>query len=85
MKSRSSNDKASRSQSIADNVGRSGKQSQASYQINDRRSASIMQRKFRNLANGLASANIMDKQPQQKKPAFEARPSAFVTQNKDQD
>ncbi len=35
-----------------------------SYQIDDRRGASIMQRKFRNLANGLASANIIDNRPQ---------------------
>lgn len=35
-----------------------------SYQIDDRRGASIMQRKFRNLANGLASANIIDNRAQ---------------------
>jgi hypothetical protein len=65
MKHRSSSDKTSSSHSAANETTSAGKAA-PSYQIDDRRSASVMQRKFRNLANGLASANII----QPKRPAL---------------
>lgn len=66
MKQRTSNEKSTSNHSAADNVSKAEKSS-PSYQIDDRRSASVMQRKFRNLANGLASANII----QPKRPALD--------------
>jgi len=59
MKDRSTNETANRLHSVASDVAVSGIKSKPSYQIDDRRAVSVMQRKFRNLANGLASANII--------------------------
>ncbi len=70
MKSRITDTKTN-GQAAAHSAGEVSAKSAPSYQIDDRRGASIMQRKFRNLANGLASANIMDNRAQslQKKAA----------------
>jgi hypothetical protein len=59
MKDRSTQDTSNRSHAVANDIGVSSNKSNAAYQIDDRRAASVMQRKFRNLANGLASANII--------------------------
>jgi len=81
MKDRSSNDKDTRSHSVANDVSISVSKSRASYQIDDRRAASVMQRKFRNLANGLASANII--QPKTNLPKIESKTRPFIRDSKD--
>jgi hypothetical protein len=58
MKQRSHNNKNTGSHAAADLIQKASK-SAPNYQIDDRRATSVMQRKFRNLANGLASANII--------------------------
>lgn len=61
MKSRAGNDKTNSSRAVAHDVGQTQSSQSPTYQINDRRAASVMQRKLRNLANGLVSANIIDR------------------------
>jgi hypothetical protein len=58
MKHTQSNERSNDSHAAANSPGKTEKSSSL-YQINDKRSTSVMQRKFRNLANGLASANII--------------------------
>jgi len=80
MKQRSHDQKSSQPQSVANELGKSGGQSSSqSYQIDDRRSASVMQRKFRNLANGLASANII--QPKSKPLQLKSKPPCIPSEH----
>ncbi len=83
MKDHSSNDKGGRSRAVANEVGDSTTKSAPTYQIDDRRSASVMQRKFRNLANGLASANIIQNQPRADAPAIQPKANPFIKDPKD--
>jgi|GEM_PF-2194993 len=84
MKSRVTDNKTN-GHAAAHDAGTVTSKATPSYQINDRRSASIMQRKFRNLANGLASANIMDNRAQslqRKVASLEAKSNAMPAQLK---
>lgn len=81
MKDRSTNETANRSHSVAGDVAVSGTKSKPSYQIDDRRAASVMQRKFRNLANGLASANII--QQKTDLPNLESKVKPFTQNSKE--
>jgi hypothetical protein len=76
MKDRSSNDLSSRSHTPASDSEALSSKSNGSYQIDDRRAASVMQRKFRNLANGLASANII--QQKTNPPNFQSKTKPFT-------
>jgi hypothetical protein len=82
MKDHSSNDIANRSHSVAGEVEVSKGKASPSYQIDDRRAAAVMQRKFRNLANGLASANI-NIQPKTNVPNLESKPNPFTKESKE--
>lgn len=73
MKQRSRNDKSTGSHAAADLIQKASK-SAPSYQIDDRRATSVMQRKFRNLANGLASANIIQQKEDGRVFQAKARP-----------
>ena len=79
MKQYSKNDKASKPHAAADLVQKASK-SAPTYQIDDRRSASVMQRKFRNLANGLASANIIQQKDEPR--TFQTKTKPFQTDSK---
>jgi hypothetical protein len=81
MKDRSTNETANRSHSVASEVAVSETRSKPSYQIDDRRAASVMQRKFRNLANGLASANII--QQKINPPNLESKVKPFTQNSKE--
>jgi len=81
MKDHSTPNNANRSHSVANEVGVANNKSESSYQIDDRRATAVMQRKFRNLANGLASANII--QPKRNQPAFESKTKPFNIDSKD--
>jgi hypothetical protein len=85
MKSRSTNDKTSGSRAVASDVGQSSMQGPATYEIKDGRAASIMQRKLRNLANGLASANIIATKTNSNSPISVADPGSFSVDNHDSD
>lgn len=71
MKDRAPGDKANSSHAIAHEVGKSGTRPNPGYQIDDRREASIMQRKLRNLANGLVSANIIERRTKPERPSVD--------------
>jgi hypothetical protein len=80
MKDRSNNDSANRSHSPAsESAAITTKANSTSYQIDDRRAASVMQRKFRNLANGLASANII--QQKTNPPNFQSNTKPFTQES----
>ncbi len=80
MKDRSNTESANRSHSPASESGAmTAKASSTSYQIDDRRAASVMQRKFRNLANGLASANII--QQKTNPPNFQSNTKPFTQES----
>jgi len=83
MKDHTPKDKTNRSHSVANDVGQSSTKTTQAYQIDDRRSASVMQRKFRNLANGLASANII--QPKTAALDLKTKARTFGTDTKDSD
>jgi len=82
MKQRAKDNKSTGSHAAADLVQKAAK-SAPSYQIDDRRAASVMQRKFRNLANGLASANIIQQKEDSR--AFQARSKPFSGPSKKSD
>lgn len=82
MKDRiSSNESANRSHAAASEGAVSSNKSSPAYQIDDRRAASVMQRKFRNLANGLASANII--QPKPASSSFQSKAKPFNQDSSD--
>ena len=73
MKDHSPNDKSGKNRAVANEIGDATSKSAPTYQINDRRPVSVMQRKLRNLANGLASANIIQNQSKSEPKGFESK------------
>ena len=72
MKDHSPNDKSGKNRAAANDIADATSKSSPTYQINDRRPVSVMQRKLRNLANGLASANIIQNQSKSESKGFES-------------
>ena len=78
MKDHSSNDKSGKNRAAANEIGEATSKSTPTYQINDRRPVSVMQRKLRNLANGLASANIIQNQPELGSKRFQSKVKPII-------
>ena len=78
MKDHSPNNKSAKSRAAANGIGDATSKSAPAYQIDDRRPVSVMQRKLRNLANGLASANILQNQPNSEFKGFGSKTKPFM-------
>ena len=78
MKDHSPNYKSGKNRAAANEIGDATSKSAPTYQINDRRPVSVMQRKLRNLANGLASANIIQNQSKSEPKGFQSKVKPII-------